>query len=93
MAINPIDQSTSLQLAKEIKKKMSPSDGIRADDTPSVQNTSDKVDLSPEAKKLHEAQVQSKLSDIRGKIDSGFYNSDDVLGSVATSIIKVIRNA
>ena len=89
MAINPIDPTTTFAVTKEIKKKVdSPSEG----NLQSVQNTSDKVELSPEAKKLHEAQTQNKLSEILGKIESGFYNSDEVISSVASSLVKVIRN-
>jgi len=85
MAVNPIDPTTSFETTKEIKKKMN------ASDTQSIKNPNDKVELSSEAKNLHEAQIQSKLSEIRNKIESGFYNSDEVLNSVAGSIIKVIQ--
>jgi len=86
MAINPIDSITSYENAKEVKKK------VDISEKQSAQDVSDKVDLSPEAKKLHDVQVQNKFSEIRSKIESGFYNSDEVLNSVAGSIIKVIRN-
>jgi hypothetical protein len=86
MAISPIDSITSYENTKEVKKK------VDISEKQSAQNVSDKVDLSPEAKRLHDVQVQGKLSEIRGKIDSGFYNSEDVLNSVAGSIIKVIQN-
>jgi len=89
MAISPIDPTTKFTATKEIEKKMDASQGS---DMQTVQNTSDKVELSPEAKKLHEAQTQSKLSEILGKIENGFYNSDEVISSVASSLVKVIRN-
>lgn len=86
MAINPIDPMPNLGNTKEIKKKVNSSEENTA------QNVSDKVDLSPEAKKLHEVQMQNRLSDIRGKVESGFYNSDEVLNSVANSLVKVIQS-
>ena len=86
MAINPVDSITTYENTKEVKKK------VDLVEKQPAQNLSDKVDLSAEAKRLHESQVQNKFSEIRGKIDSGFYNSDEVLNSVASSIIKVIRN-
>ncbi|HUI29475.1 MAG TPA: hypothetical protein VLX91_04590 [Candidatus Acidoferrales bacterium] len=86
MAINPIDSVTSFENTKEVKKK------VDLSEKQSVQNTSDKVELSPEAKRLHDVQIQNKLSEIRSRIEGGFYNSDEVLNSVAGSIIKVIRN-
>ena len=87
MAISPVDSITSFENTKEIKKK------VDISEKQSAQSVTDKVDLSPEAKRLHDVQIQSKLSEIRGKIDNGFYNSDEVLNSVAGSIIKVIHNS
>jgi len=93
MAISPIDPTTAFEVTKEIKKKANTSsESVQPSDTQPVQNTPDKVELSPEAKKLHETQTQNKLSEILGKIDSGFYNSDEVINSVASSLVKVIRN-
>ncbi len=86
MAISPIDPMLNLDNTKEVKKKVNSSE----ENTP--QSVGDKVELSPEAKKLHEVQMQSRLSEIRGKIDSGFYNSDEVLNSVAGSLLKVIQS-
>ncbi len=92
MAISPIDQALNLENVKELRKKLnSSSDKISSTEETSAGSSSDKVELSPEAKKLHDAQMQSKLSDIRGKIDSGFYNSDEVLNAVAGSLVKVIK--
>lgn len=86
MAISPIDPTTTFETAQEVKKK------VNASETQSAQNTSDKIELLPEAKKLHETQLQNKLSEINGKIESGYYGSDEVLNSVASSLVKVIRN-
>jgi len=86
MAINPINSTTSLDNIKGPTKKVDST----SENPP--QNASDKVELSPEAKRLHDVQIQNKLSDVRGKIESGFYNSDDVLNSVAGSLVKVIRS-
>ena len=93
MAISPVDPTTAFQVTNEIKKKSNASsEDPQITDMQSTQNAADKVQLSPEAKKLHETQTQNKLSEILGKIDSGFYNSDEVISSVASSLVKVIRN-
>lgn len=91
MAINPIDQSFNLENMKAVNKNSNPSEKASPAESSSAGNVSDKVELSPQAKKLHDAQMQSKLSEIRGKIDSGYYNSNEVLNSVASSLVKVIR--
>jgi anti-sigma28 factor (negative regulator of flagellin synthesis) len=55
---------------------------------------SDKIEISKEAKiKNSEISDTSKLSLIKDRIDSGFYNSDEVLGKVADSILKELRGA
>ena len=87
MAINPIDPSFNLENTKEVKKKV-----LNPPEEKSAQSVNDKAELSPEAMKLHELQIQNKLSEIRGKIEGGFYNSDEVLNSVASALVKVIRN-
>ncbi len=86
MAINPIDPLVGFDNTKEVKKK------VNLQDEQSPQNVSDKIELSPEAKKLHETQLQNRFSEIRAKIESGFYNSDEVLSAVANSLVKVIKN-
>ena len=91
MAINPIDQSLSSVNVKEVKNKLSATEKTSQGEGSSTGNISDKVQLSSEAMKLHDAQMQGKLTDVRGKINSGFYNSADVLNSVASSLVKVIR--
>lgn len=91
MAISPIDQSLSLENTKEVKKKLNSFEKTSAGEDSSSGSVSDKVELSPEAMRLHDAQMQSKLTEIRGKIESGFYDSNDVLNAVAGSLVKVIR--
>jgi anti-sigma28 factor (negative regulator of flagellin synthesis) len=91
MPINPVNPSLNLESLKEVKKKVNSStDNTSLGEENSAGSVSDKVELSPEAKKLHDAQIQSKLTEIRGKIDNGFYNSDEVLNAVAGSLVKVI---
>ncbi len=85
MAITPIDPSYGIDNSPEVTKKMNASEDKIS------QSPTDKVDLSPEAKKLHDAQNQTKFSEIRGKIQSGFYNSDEVMNSVAGMLVKVVR--
>ena len=50
----------------------------------------DKIEISDEAKALQSDSTDKKLSEIKEKIESGFYNSEKVLSKVAESILKEI---
>ncbi len=50
----------------------------------------DKVEISSEAKKLKELSAQ-KLEKVQQKINSGFYNSDEVLKKVADAVLKDLK--
>ncbi|MDA3860510.1 MAG: hypothetical protein PF445_04730 [Melioribacteraceae bacterium] len=55
---------------------------------------SDKLEISKEAKvKSSEISDTNKLTLVKERIDSGFYNKEEVIGSVADSILKEIRGA
>ncbi len=91
MAAKPLDPSLSPEKAKEVKRKVdSESDKASLGAGNSAVSVGDRVELSPEAKGPHDLQIQNKLTEIRGKIDNGFYNSDEVLYAVAGSLVKVI---
>ena len=54
-----------------------------------AQKKTDKLDLSDAAKKLKQEGVDSKLfTEIKMKVDSGYYNSDEVINKVADEILK-----
>lgn len=54
-----------------------------------TQQKTDKLELSDAAKKLKAEGVDSqRLSQVKLKVDSGYYNSDDVINKVADEIIK-----
>jgi anti-sigma28 factor (negative regulator of flagellin synthesis) len=54
-----------------------------------TQQKTDKLELSDAAKKLKSEGIDPKmLTDVKSKIDSGYYNSDEVIGKVADEIIK-----
>jgi negative regulator of flagellin synthesis FlgM len=50
----------------------------------------DKIEISQQAKALHSTSESKDLSEIQKKIDSGFYNSEEVLSKVADAILKEI---
>lgn len=50
----------------------------------------DKIEISQEAKILQKESLKN-LELIRQKINSGFYNSEDVLNKVADEILKEIK--
>lgn len=60
----------------------------RKSETASGAVQKDKIEISEEARELVSGNELSteRVSDIRGKIASGFYNSDEVLNKVADKI-------
>ncbi|MEW6005898.1 MAG: flagellar biosynthesis anti-sigma factor FlgM [Stygiobacter sp.] len=52
----------------------------------------DTIEISTEARDLAKADLdQQKIEDIRSKIKSGFYKSDEVLNKVADKILAEIK--
>lgn len=52
----------------------------------------DTIEISTEARDLAKADLdQQKIEDIRSKINSGFYKSDEVLNKVADKILAEIK--
>ncbi len=53
----------------------------------------DSLEISKEAKELQQKSEQVKdFSEIKEKIKSGFYNSDEVLNKVADKILKELNS-
>ena len=58
-------------------------------DTPKSLNKKDKLELSEAAKKLKTEGISAKeFSEIKGRVESGYYNSDEVTKKVAEEILK-----
>ena len=61
---------------------------------PSVKNSDvpkkDKIEISKQAIAMQNTEETKNLAEIQKKIDSGFYNSDEVVSKVADSILKEI---
>ena len=54
-----------------------------------AKTTTDRIEISPEAKMLQSNNVSGKdLEKIKERINTQFYNSDEVLAKVAQAIIK-----
>lgn len=52
----------------------------------------DTIEISPEARNLAKAELdQQKIDEIRNKIASGFYKSEEVLSKVADKILAEIK--
>lgn len=51
----------------------------------------DKIEISEQAKALQNTKEIKNLAEIQKKINSGFYNSDEVLSKVADAILKEIN--
>lgn len=50
----------------------------------------DKIEISKQAIAMQNTEETKNLAEIQKKIDSGFYNSDEVVSKVADSILKEI---
>jgi hypothetical protein len=50
----------------------------------------DKIEISKQAKALQTTSDTKDLNEIQKKIDSGFYNSKEVISKVADAILKEI---
>ncbi len=54
-----------------------------------AQKKTDKLDLSDAAKKLKAEGVESKeMTEVKMKVESGYYNTDEVINKVADEILK-----
>jgi anti-sigma28 factor (negative regulator of flagellin synthesis) len=60
-----------------------------SDKSPDV-TKKDKIEISKQAIAMQNTSETKNLAEIQKKIDSGFYNSDEVLSKVADSILKEI---
>jgi hypothetical protein len=57
-------------------------------------NANDKIEISQEGKvKSLEISDPQKLAVVKERLNSGFYDKDGVINSVANSILKEIRGA
>ena len=57
-----------------------------------AQQKTDKLELSDAAKKLKAEGIDPKvIADVKMKVESGYYNSDEVINKVADEIIKVFN--
>ena len=57
-----------------------------------AQQKTDKLELSDAAKKLKAEGVEaSKLAEVKSRIESGYYNSDEVIEKVADEILKSFK--
>ncbi|MDP3148616.1 MAG: hypothetical protein Q8N83_05745 [Ignavibacteria bacterium] len=75
--------TNSLYFPKEIKGKKS--------EATSEEKIKDKFVISDEAKLMQTSSLDSKrLSEIRNRLDGKFYDKQDVLDQVASSILKEI---
>jgi len=88
MTVNRVGSGIS-PVVEYAKKGNSSKDAIA---TSNIAN--DKLEISKEAKvKSLEIPNTTKLTDVRERINSGFYNKDGVISSVADAILKEIRGA
>lgn len=53
-----------------------------------IEGKKDKVEISSEAKELYKLKRMEKIEEIKKKVESGFYNSDDVIDKVAEKIYE-----
>lgn len=85
MQINPLNNNPYFSQGTQGK----PSESKNASgNNPKIQ---DKLEISPEARSMQQASSEGKnLEEIKNKISSKFYNSDEVVNTVANKILKEI---
>lgn len=67
-----------------------PSKNTKAEATPS--SPKDKIEISPEARDLAKLELSpERVEEIRSKLASGFYESDEVLTKVADKILSEVQ--
>ena len=54
------------------------------------ENKKDKIEISDQARALQGSSESRDLSEIQKKIESGFYNTEEVISKVAEAVLKVI---
>jgi anti-sigma28 factor (negative regulator of flagellin synthesis) len=75
-------------------QKLSESDSKKVNAKLTASKPVDKLEISEKGKLLNEGKVSVKdLDSIKAKIESGFYNSDEILGKVADAILKEIKGS
>jgi anti-sigma28 factor (negative regulator of flagellin synthesis) len=85
MEIKPISGSNINLVKNNIVKKQ---EEQQKQDTSAAR---DRLEISEEAKSISSASIKGKnLDDIKSKVESGFYDSDDVINKVADKILKDI---
>lgn len=63
-----------------------------ADNNKHIKKKTDKLELSAAAKKLKAQGVESKkLDEVKLKVESGYYNRDEVINKVADEILKTFK--
>ncbi len=78
MKINPVSNKTFIPAEKSVKPVKS-----------EVPAQKDKIEISGLAKSLKSAG-QQKIDEVKSRMDSGYYNSDQVINKVAEEILKEI---
>ncbi len=56
-----------------------------------VEEKKDKVEISSEARELYRLKRMEKIEEIKKKVETGFYNSDDVIDKVAEKIYEHLK--
>ncbi len=76
-------------LVKDYEQIKSKKGNQESKDPETVVRSSDRIEISPEAKMLNSINVQGKdIAQIKDRIKSNFYNSEEVLEKVAGAISK-----
>ncbi len=75
---------------KELDKtKIKNTQGNSKDSDDTVSRPSDRIEISPEAKMLKSQNIQPRdLEQIKEKVKSNYYNSEEVLSKIASAIQK-----
>lgn len=89
MKIDALNTSLNISKIKSANNELKAS----SQEDSSKKNVGDTIEISDEAKVLISNKIDTKtFAAIQQKIQSGFYDSDEVLNKVADSLLKAIKS-
>ncbi|MCS7228950.1 MAG: flagellar biosynthesis anti-sigma factor FlgM [Candidatus Kryptonium sp.] len=59
--------------------------------TQKTEEKKDKIEISSEAREIYRLKRAERIEEVKKKIETGFYNSDDVIDKVAEKVYSLFK--
>lgn len=59
--------------------------------TQKTEEKKDKIEISSEAREIYRLKRAERIEEVKKKIATGFYNSDDVIDKVAEKVYNILK--